>query len=157
MALHPPCDPACGSEQSLLAESHERTSVCHLSHRSTDMYSQIYGYIVKMFSKKNMARDVHWSNEPREPHTLMRWAADSRRRPIQGALELPETWKNRGPTRPQAHLSQSAYISRFRHPWCPSELVPAIRLEHSVSLGTPYSDVFWNSRYISYLAPRSMR
>ena len=43
-------------------------------------------------------------------------AACSRVDPVQGALELPETWEIGGPTRPQAHLSQSAYANRFNHP-----------------------------------------
>ena len=50
VALRPPRDPACGSEKSLLAESHKPTPVYHLSHRSTDMYSQIYVYIAKCFT-----------------------------------------------------------------------------------------------------------
>jgi hypothetical protein len=56
---------------------------------------------------------------------------------FRGALELPETWEIGGPPRPRAHLSQSAYANRFRHPWRPSELVTAIQLEHSVSTRHP--------------------
>ena len=47
---------------------------------------------------------------------------------FRGALELPETWEIVGLTRPQAHLSQSAYANRLRHPRRPSEPVTAIRL-----------------------------
>ena len=35
---------------------------------------------------------------------------------FRGALELPETWEIGGPTRPRAHLSQSACTDRFTHP-----------------------------------------
>ena len=45
---------------------------------------------------------------------------------FRGALELPETWEIGGPTRPRAHLRQSAYANRFRHPRRPSEPVTAI-------------------------------
>ena len=62
VALRPPRDPACGSQKSLhAAESHKPMSVYHLSHRSTDMYSQIYVYITKYLylAKKIAAWDVH--------------------------------------------------------------------------------------------------
>ena len=48
VALRPPRDPACmWLSEITAAESHKPTSVYHLSHRSTDMYSQIYVYIAK--------------------------------------------------------------------------------------------------------------
>ena len=56
---------------------------------------------------------------------------------FRGALELPETWEIGGPTRPRAHLRQSAYADRLRHPQRPSEPVTAIRLGHSVSARHP--------------------
>ena len=50
---------------------------------------------------------------------------------------LPETWEIVGPTRPRAHLRQSTYADRLRHPRRPSGLVAAIRLGHSVSARHP--------------------
>ena len=57
---------------------------------------------------------------------------------FRGALELPETWEIVGPTRPRAHLRQSAYADRLRHPRRRSEPVTAIRLGHSGLFGTRF-------------------
>ena len=76
---------------------------------------------------------------------------------FRGALELPETWEIVGPTRPWAHLSQSASADRLTRPWHPSEPVVAIRSGHCVPLSTATTDVFSIRPYISYLASRPMR
>ena len=61
-----------------------------------------------------------------------------RHRPVQGALELPKTWEIVGLRRPQAHLRQSAYANRFRHPRRPSEPVTANPMGVLGLLGTQF-------------------
>ena len=138
------------------AESHKPTSVYHLSHRSTDMYSQIYVYIAKyLYLAKNCGvgralnrratRAAHFNGV-----VQLALGANS------GALELPETWEIVGPTRPREHLSQSASADRFTRPRHPFEPVVSIRSGHCVPLSTATTDVCSIRPYISYLASRSM-
>ena len=68
---------------------------------------------------------------------------------FRGALELPKTWEIVGPTRPRAHLSQSAPADRLKRPRHPFGPVVAIRSGHCVPLSTATTDVF----LISHIYP----
>ena len=141
------------------AESHKPTSVYHLSHRSTDMYSQIYVYIAKylyLAKKCGVGRALD-RRATRAAHFngVVQLALGVDR--FRGALELPETWEIVGPTRPRAHLSQSASADRLTRPRHPFGPVVALRSGHCVPLSTATTDVLSIRPYISYLLSRSMR
>jgi hypothetical protein len=85
-------------EAGQLEERAKPTSVYHLSHRSTDMYSQIYVYIVKCLyiQKKCGVGRALARRATRAAHFNGVVHLLPRHRPIQGALELPKYGKSGG-------------------------------------------------------------
>ena len=67
---------------------------------------------------------------------------------FRGALELPETWEIVGPTRPRAHLSQSASADRLTRPRHPFGPVVAISAPGTACLSARPLQTFSRSGHI---------